>query len=163
MKSPWIFVPLWTFVLLCPSLPALALSGNVEQATVTSMHRVACQPVQTLISTGQHGEAANAPREDCVEYELRTATVSYIVRPRSPVLLLLGSNVSLRVVKDKLMLRTAETPREIHCAVVAMSLLEGEERPQRRAPACLNSLGEEIPCLEEHGQDSQAGRADTGR
>jgi hypothetical protein len=94
-----------------------------------------------------------------MEYELRTDKVSYIIRPRHMILLLLGGNVSIRLAGGQLLLHTDESPKDIRCDVLAMSLRsEQEKREQDKewererertrpyAPGCYAESGEEIPC-----------------
>jgi hypothetical protein len=147
----------WIFVLLCSTLPALALSGGMEKATVHSMRKVPCMATQ---ETGRGGILSNlvggsgsgdGAINECIEYELRTDKVSYIIRPRRAVLLLLGGNVSIKLADSELLLRTGEAIKDIRCAVLAMTLRTEAERKERErervGPArCYAESGREIPC-----------------
>jgi len=147
----------WILVLLCSSLPALALSGGMEKATVQSMRKVPCMETQ---STGHGGFISGlldggSPGmvNECIEYELRTDKVSYIIRPNRAILLLLGGNVLIKLADSELLLRTSNAPKDIRCAVLAMSLrseAEKRDRERERArpapPRCYTESGQEIPC-----------------
>jgi hypothetical protein len=129
----------------------------MEKAVVSAMRKVPCMEVQA--SAGHHGVISgiigNGPvGGECIEYEVRTEKVSYVVRPRLAILLLLGSDVFIKLANDELLLRTGEAPKDIHCAVIAMSLRseerEKEAKKERRHPSiCLSDSGSEVPCSED--------------
>jgi hypothetical protein len=137
-------------VLLCCAIPALALSGNMEKATVHSMRKVPCAEAQTSGRGGFFSGLANSgvgmPGE-CVEYELHTAKVVYIIRPNRNILLLLGGDVSIKLAGDELLMRTPDAPKDVRCSVVGMSLLTDVNKSElTRTRVCLNEDGREITC-----------------
>jgi hypothetical protein len=160
MKSCWILI-----LLFC-SLPALALSGVMENASVHAMRKVRCSETQSTLRGGPlPGLANNGGNPDdaaeCTEYELYTAKVSYIVRPRRAILLVLGGDVSIKLTGNELILHSSAEPKDIHCAVLAMTLLsevekrekerewerEREAERSRHLPrGCYTGSGIEIPC-----------------
>ncbi len=148
--------PRLILALLCCTIPALALSGGLEKATVHAMRKVPCAQGQSSSHGGFFSGLASAtggPGEigECIEYELRTAKVSYIVRPNRAVLLLLGGDVSIKLAGGELFLRTSEAPRQLRCAVLAMSLLSDVEKAEGGdppLPRCYSRSGTEAPCPE---------------
>ena len=149
--------PCWILALLCCTIPAFALSGGMEKATVHAMRKVPCAEGQ---SSGPGGflsafaSASGGPGTigECIEYELYTAKVSYIIRPNRAILLLLGGDVSIKLAGDELLLRSSEAPKNLRCAVLAMSLLSDVDRAERSdqfPPRCYSRSGREVPCLEE--------------
>ncbi len=157
----------WILALLCASLPAFALGGGMERAVVSAMRKVPCGDTK---SRPQHNQAptditTDDPEGDgpldnaavaagqCMEYQLRSEKVRYVVRPRRAILLLLGSDVYIKLVEDELLLRTSEAPKDIHCDVVSMSLRSEEQerearKEDRQPPVCLNESGLAVPCQE---------------
>jgi hypothetical protein len=127
----------------------------MEKAIVHSMRKVPCQESQ---ETGRGGILSNLVGgggsgifNECIEYELRTDKVSYIIRPRRAVLLLLGGNVSIKLADSELLLRTGEAIKDIRCAVLSMTLrAEAEKREREREasgpPRCYSQSGREINC-----------------
>jgi hypothetical protein len=167
----------WILVLLCSSVPALALRGGMEKAVVSAMRKVPCMgdlsgpprnevpPEMAGYGPGGYGSSGYGPGGgygpidngpaggECVEYTLRSERVRYVIRPHHAILLMLGSDVYIKLVKDELLLRTSEAPKDIHCAVVSMALRsedrENEAKQERPHPAvCLSESGAEIPCTE---------------
>jgi len=143
----------WILALFCSSIPAFALSGTMEKATVHAMRKVPCVEGQSsghggFLSGLANAGSAGVPGE-CIEYEIQTAKVAYIIRPNRAILLLLGGDVSIKLAGDELLMHTSDTPKNIHCAVLAMSLLSDPEKAELRDPApprCYASSGREIPC-----------------
>jgi hypothetical protein len=137
-------------VLLCFAVPALALSGNMEKATVHAMRKVPCVQVQSSGHGGFFSGLANsggANPGECIEYELHTAKVVYIIRPSRAILLLLGADVSIKLAGDELLMRTPDVPKDVHCAVLAMSLLSDVNRKEPiRTHVCFSEDGQEVPC-----------------
>lgn len=142
-------------LLLCSAIAALAVAGNaggkMETAVVTSMRKVPCiDGLDGDKQTESYARMSNVGGE-CIEYELRSETVRYVIRPRGNVLLLLGNEVSIRPFKSELLLHTGEAPKDIHCAVRAMTLLLGEKRKAQTEPPnpprlCIDRSGDEVPC-----------------
>ncbi|MGC2208539.1 MAG: hypothetical protein WA532_00390 [Candidatus Korobacteraceae bacterium] len=104
-------------------------------------------------SSGQHGAISeifgNGGGNECVEYVLLTERVRYVIRPRVAILLLLGDDVYIKLAGDQLLLRTGEARKDVHCAVLSMTLRGSEEeengeRDERRR--CLSDSGDEVPC-----------------
>ena len=62
---------------------------------------------------------------------LLTERVRYVIRPRIAILLLLGDDVYIRLAGDQLLLRTSEAPKDVHCAVLSMTL-RGKRRRRGR-------------------------------
>jgi hypothetical protein len=100
---------------------------------------------------GTSGTGAN----ECTEYELRTEKVSYIIRPGRAILLLLGGDVSIKLAGSELLLRTSDSPKDIRCSVLAMTLrteVEKKERERDRESSrefpsrCYTESGREILC-----------------
>jgi hypothetical protein len=143
----------YILVLLCCSVPALALRGGMEKATVQAMRKVPCTEVQSSSHGGHLAEllAGNSNNVgECVEYELRTEKVSYIIRPHRAVLLLLGGDVSIKLADSELILHTNDGVKDIRCAVLAMTLRsEAEKQERNRAHRCYAESGREIPCPNE--------------
>ena len=85
---------------------------------------------------------------------LLTERVRYVIRPRVAILLLLGDDVYIKLAGDELLLRTSEAPKDVHCAVLSMTLRGSEEeekedeaRKERHRPSvCLSESGDEVPC-----------------
>ena len=146
----------WILTLLCCSLPALALGGEMEKATVHSMRKVPCMDAAPQAARlGVLSNLVGGPSDiggECVEYELRTEKVSYVIRPHRPILLLLGGNVSIKFASSELLLRTAGAPKDIRCAVLAMSLRAAAEKAEQRSahnyqsPVRCFEAGREIRC-----------------
>lgn len=143
----------WILVLLCSSFPAFALGGGLQRAVVQAMRKSSCADGQ---SSGQHGAIAEifgtSGGNECVEYVLFTERVRYVIRPRVAILLLLGDDVYIKLAGDQLLLRTSEARKDVHCAVLSMTLRgseeeENEARDERSRPSvCLSNTGDEIPC-----------------
>jgi hypothetical protein len=145
----------WILALLGCSIPTFALRGGMEKATVQAMRKVPCMESQ---STGRSGflsglAGSSSGGGECIEYELRTEKVSYIIRPHRAILLLLGGDVSIKLADNELLLRTTESVKDIRCAVVAMSLRSDAEKKDRErnrsrpAPTrCYAESGREILC-----------------
>ncbi len=160
MKSCWIFL------LLCCSLPGLALSGGMEKASVHSMRKVPCAEIQStgrggFLSGLANGGSSPGIVNECVEYELYSAKVSYIIRPHRAILLLLGGDVFIKLAGDELILHSSAQPKDIHCAVLAMTLRSEEEKREKEKewereheaehrrnypPGCFTETGTAIPC-----------------
>jgi hypothetical protein len=155
MKTCWILV-LLCFAIPSSAIPASALSGNMLRATVHAMRKVPCTEITGAPVRGGFG---GATEEWCLEYELRTESVSYVIRPHHMILLLLGGDVSIRLAGGQLLLHTNESPKDIRCDVLAMTLRSEQEKQERDkdrererehnrpyAPGCYNESGTEIPC-----------------
>jgi hypothetical protein len=149
----------WILALLCCSIPTFAVRGGMEKATVHAMRKVPCTESQ---STGRNGflsglaGSSGSGSSECIEYELRTEKVSYIIRPHRAILLLLGGDVSIKLADNELLLRTSQSVKDIRCAVLAMSLrseaeIKDRERERSRpAPTrCHTESGREILCPDE--------------
>jgi hypothetical protein len=145
----------WILALLCCSIPTFALRGGMEKATVHSMRKVPCMESQNTagnrLLSGLAGSSSGGG--ECIEYELRTEKVSYIIRPRHAILLLLGGDVSIKLADNELLLRTSESVKDIRCAVLAMSLRSDAEKKERErersrpAPMrCYAESGREVLC-----------------
>jgi hypothetical protein len=143
-----------TFVLLCSS--AFAVQA-MEKATVYSMHKVPCEgsmPVAGMPQQpGMPPIIMGGDGRECTEYELRTAKVSYIIRPRHEVLLMLGGEVLIRLAQSELLVLSSNSPKEIHCAVLAMSLRSETERRERDRSrvshtVCFDEQGRVVRCPE---------------
>jgi hypothetical protein len=155
----------WTLVLLGFSVvsiffcsPARGLSGGMETAVVQAMRKLPCNEAQR--SAGHKGIlsgliGSGGPANECIAYELHSEKVTYIIRPRVAILLLLGANVEIKLVNDELLLRTDQAPKEIRCAVLSMTLRSEEQQrkqereEQRHIPICLSDSGDAVPCGEE--------------
>jgi hypothetical protein len=126
------------FAMLCCTIPAFALSGGMEKAIVYSMHKVPCPDSPGAPRAGTlppgYSEVPDAGGQ-CVEYELRTEKVSYIIRPRHVVLLLLGGSVAIKFAGSELLVHTGDYVKDIHCAVLAMTLRTEAEQRERAAPS----------------------------
>ncbi|MGA3125259.1 MAG: hypothetical protein ABSD13_00965 [Candidatus Korobacteraceae bacterium] len=156
----------WMFALLCCSLPAFALSGGMEKASVHAMRKVSCTDAQTpgrggFLSGLANGGSSPDILNECVEYELHTDKVSYIIRPHRAILLPLGDDVLIKLAGDGLILRISAEPKNLRCDVLAMTLRselekrekekewEREREAERRRqypPGCYTETGTEIPC-----------------
>jgi hypothetical protein len=155
MKSGWMVVLLGLGIVGGISCtPAAALSGGMEKAVVQAMRRVPCAEGQS----GEHNKVVSAIAGaggdgTCMEYQLHTARVSYVIRPRVAVLLHLGDDVYIKLFKDELLLRTGQAPKDIRCSVLSMKLRgdsDAEEKEVRRHPAiCLSETGEAVACTED--------------
>jgi hypothetical protein len=129
----------------------------MEKATVHAMRKVPCMEIQSTGRAGMLSGLVTGPSSggvnECIEYELRTEKVSYIIRPHRAILLLLGGDVSIKLADNELLLRTSEAAKDIRCAVLAMSLRsEVEKRERREHPApqsCYAESGRQISCLDE--------------
>jgi hypothetical protein len=156
----------WIFALLCCSLPAFALSGGMEKASVHAMRKVSCTDAQTpgrggfLSGLANGGNSPDIPN-DCVEYELHTDKVSYIIRPHRVILLPLGGDVLIKLAGDGLILRISAEVKDLRCDVLAMTLRSEQDRREREKewerereaeggrqypPGCYTGTGTEIPC-----------------
>jgi hypothetical protein len=182
MKTCWIFVLLCVMKVGCvlgvlgSATPALALSGNIEKATVQAMRTAPCMitgmiPGGKIDSVNSRLDPGNsrldpAPAPTCIEYELHTGKVSYIIHPHRQILLQVGGDVIIRLAGNELRLRVSGEPKEIRCDVVAMTLQSEDgtkekektkewkwERPNQPArqnpPGCYSGLGDEISCGEQ--------------
>ncbi len=167
MKICWFLVLLCVLkigcilALLCSTNLALALSGGLERATVHSMRKVPCMPVPLNLPLSPDPKPGFAPDPtQCVEYELRTGKVSYIIQPHHAILLAVGGAVTIRLAGNELMLRSSATTKEIRCSVLAMTLrseedkketeTEHESQPGRPASGgCYTEAGFEISCAEQ--------------
>ncbi len=160
------------FALICSTAPALALNGNMERATVHAMRKVPCIEAQ-LPGSGETLAVSAAPdggpvatggpiTGECIEYELRTGKVSYIVHPHHAVLLEVGGEVSIKLAGKQLILQTGGAAKEIHCDVRSMTLRSEQEkreqekewernnRPIRHYPSgCYDESGTEFSCAED--------------
>ena len=145
----------WILALLCSSLPVFALSGGMQRAVVQAMRKSHCTEGQS--SPGHHGVisgimGSGTSGGECIEYVLLTEQVRYVIRPRVAILLLLGDDVYIKLAGDELLLRTSEAPKDVHCAVLSMTLLgseedENEAKEESRHPSvCLDESGDEVPC-----------------
>ena len=127
---------LLVFVFVSFALPALAVSGNMEKAMVFAMRKIPCpdnpQAMRSASVAAMFGGEVNG---DCMEYELRTEKVNYVIRPRNSVLLLLGSTVTIRPMRGELVLRSSDLPKEVRCAVMSMVLRTEAERTARQKQA----------------------------
>ncbi len=147
--------PIWILLLLCMCARAVAADGvekKTESADVYTMRTVTCAalgdatpvPIQPGLADWQP-----AAEESCMEYGLRTDKIEYVVTPRSPVLLMLGSTVQIRAVRRELLLRGDDGAREIHCRVVSMKLRRAQSLPEVTEPRrtlCLDRSGKAAPC-----------------
>jgi chorismate synthase len=92
---------------------------------------------------------------ECLEYELRTKKVSYVVRPHKQVLLMVGEEVTIRLAISDLIVSSPGLPREVKCSVHSMVLLSEAERNERRQqqqqPVILRCYdnGQAVPCPRE--------------
>jgi hypothetical protein len=151
MKRCWMVVLLGLGIaggIFCT--PAAALSGGMEKAVVRAMRRVQCTEGQT----GEHNKVITAlvgagGDGTCMEYQLHTARVSYVIRPRVAILLKLGDNVYIKLFKDELILHTGQARKDIRCSVLSMRLRGdgAEDKEMLRRPAiCLSETGEAVAC-----------------
>ena len=143
----------WILALLCCSLPAFGLSRGMEKAIVHSMRKVPCIDIPETARVDLHSNLVATPPDiggECVEYELRTEKVSYVIRPRRRILLLLGGDVSIRFATNELLLRTADLTKDVRCDVLSMSLRTAAETSERRRdrqpPERCYEAGHEIRC-----------------
>jgi hypothetical protein len=145
----------WILALLLSSIPTFALRGAMEKATVHAMRKVPCMETQSTgrggILAGLAGGAGSGGGvNECIEYELRTEKVSYIIRPHRAVLLLLGGDVEIKLADSELLLRVNEGGKDIRCSVVAMSMrTEAEKREKAHLRSCFAESGREVPCPED--------------
>lgn len=152
MKLRRMLLPLSLLVFI--ALPALAVNGNMEKAVVFAMHKVPCPDNPQAMRNAQFAAIMGAPDMggECMEYELRTSKVSYVIRPRNSILLLLGSSVTIRPVRGDLLLRSSDLPKEIRCLVMSMTMRSEAERNARQKQAQLQQPvrcfdgATEIPC-----------------
>jgi hypothetical protein len=127
----------------------------MQKAVVHAMRKVPCEEGQS--SPGHNGIISGivGNGSECIEYELFTETVRYIIRPRLAVLLLLGDDVYIKLAGAELLLRTSGAPKDIHCAVLAMSLRGNEaeeneaDKEWRRPSVCRSESGEQVACSTE--------------
>lgn len=142
----------WILVLFACSVPAYAIHGSMEKATVHAMRKISCAESQ---GTGRPGILAGLVGEntgdgDCVEYVIRTEKVSYVIRPHRPVLLLVGGDVSIKLADSELILHINDAVKDIRCSVIAMSLRSEAEKAEReRTPRCYAESGRQISCPDE--------------
>lgn len=144
----------WILVLLCAGFPAFALSGGMQKAVVHAMRKSPCTEGQS--DAGHHGVISGIIgtgtfSNQCIEYELLTNTVRYVIRPHVAILLLLGDDVYIKLAGDELLLRSSEAPKDIRCSVLSMSLRSDEDenearREWNRSSVCRSESGEEVPC-----------------
>lgn len=157
MKTHWILVLLGLSIFgIFFSSPARGLSGGMETAVVHAMRKHPCEEAQSSSHKGiLSGLVGSGGANECIEYELRSDKVTYIIRPRVGILLLLGSEVEIKLVNDELLLRTGAAPKDIRCAVLSMTLRneEVERRKERESEpqtsVCLSESGEPVPCFGE--------------
>ncbi len=158
-------------VLICSTIPALGLNGSMERATVHAMRKVPCTEARAAgnggmmaVSAGPDGVpvASGAPvasAGECIEYELRTGKVSYVIHPHRAILLEVGGEVSIKLAGKQLILQTGDAAKEIHCDVRSMTLRSDQEKreqekewerdnqPSRQYPSgCYNESGTEFSC-----------------
>jgi len=141
----------WILALLGCTVPGLALGGGMQKATVHAMRKVHCtQSIGGILGT------IVGPSEDseCIEYEVRTEKVSYFIRPNRAILLLLDSDVSIKLAGNELLLHTSASVKDIRCNVVSMSLRsdsdkDKKERNYQDSRRCRTESGKEIPCADE--------------
>ncbi len=144
----------WILALLCCNIPSFALHGAMEKATVNAMRKVPCVEIQSSGGGGMLSGFAGVPGgtvDECVEYELRTNKVSYIVRPHRTILLMLGADVSIKLAESELLLQIREGAKEIRCVVISMSLRSEAEKREGNRPYprnCYAESGRQIPCPE---------------
>jgi hypothetical protein len=146
----------WILALLCCSIPTFALRGGMEKATVHAMRKVPCMETQSTgrggILSGLLDGGSSGSVGECIEYELRTEKVTYIIRPNRAILLLLGGDVSIKLAGNELLLRTNDAAKDIRCSVLSMSLrseAEKRERSHQYTRNCYAESGREIPCPDE--------------
>jgi hypothetical protein len=141
----------WILALLCCTVPGLALGAGLQKAKVHAMRKVHCTTqntggiLATIVGSGD-GES------ECFEYELRTEKVTYFIRPNRAILLLLDSDVSIRLAGNELLLHTSESVKDIRCNVISMSLRSDSEKKERNyqdSRRCRTESGKEIPCSDE--------------
>ncbi len=160
-------------VLICSTTPVLALNGSMERATVHAMRKVPCTEaraagnveIMAVNSGSDPGPVATAPvasAGECIEYELRTGKVSYVIHPHRAILLEVGGEVSIKLAGKQLILQTGAAAKEIHCDVRSMTLRSDQEKreqekewerdnePRRHYPSgCYNESGTEFSCGED--------------
>ncbi|MDR3762566.1 MAG: hypothetical protein P4M01_00570 [Acidobacteriota bacterium] len=145
-------VLLLSSVFVCFALPAWAVNGNMEKAVVFAMHKVPCPDDPQAMRSAQLATALGGHEVggDCMEYELRTEKVSYVIRPHNSVLLLLGSSVTIRPIRGDLILHSGDQPKDVRCQVMSMTLRTEAERKSRQkqaqAPARCFDGAVEIAC-----------------
>lgn len=146
------------FLILCFALPAFGLAGGMERAIVHVMRKVPCEGSAAFQAPpmGMGGvQAGTSTGGDCLEYELRTKKVSYVVRPHKQVLLMVGEEVTIRLAISELLVSSPGLPREVKCSVHSMVLLSEAERNDRRQqqqqPVILRCYdnGQAVPCPRE--------------
>jgi hypothetical protein len=154
----------WILVLLCCA-PILAFSGGIQKANVHSMRKVHCPEGQ---SNGGILNAIIGPGDsdnDCIEYELRTEKVSYVIRPNRSVLLIPDSDVSFKMAGSILLLHTDDAPKDIRCAVISMELRSEEEKKERSRPEprnCRDKFNRDANCPDNPDEPANV-RYDPGR
>jgi hypothetical protein len=149
-----------------------ALSGSPERATVHAMRKVPCMEAQVpgigeilAVSSGPDGGsvATGGPvAGECIEYELRTGKVSYVIHPHRAILLEVGGQVSIKLSGKQLLLQASGAAKEIRCDVLSMTLRseqekreqekewERENQPSRHYPSgCYTESGMEFSCGED--------------
>lgn len=152
--------------LLCLTTSMFALSAEMERATVHGMRKVPCMEARwdgsgEILSVSTVPEAGPMVAE-CIEYELRTGRVSYVIHPRRAILLEVGGEVAIRLAGKQLILQTSSDAKEIRCDVLSMTLRSEEEKkekdkewdrehqPIRRYPTgCYTDSGIEFSCGED--------------
>lgn len=147
---------IWPILLLVSmTVPALAVSGEMQKATVHSMRKVPCLDSPSAVNPYAYGAAITGVPAvtgvgDCVEYELRTAKVSYVIQPRRTILLLVGGDVSIKLAGGNLLLQTSESNKDIRCDVLSMTLLSEVERKENQnhapPPLCVDQIGRVVAC-----------------
>ena len=141
------------FVLCCCALPALGLAGGMERAIVHVMRKVPCEDSGQGrgLPPGMATPMVAANEGGCLEYELRTKKVSYVIRPHKQVLLMVGEEVMIRLAVSELIVSSPGLPKEVRCGVHSMMLLteaEREERRERERPVIVRCYenGQLAPC-----------------
>jgi hypothetical protein len=139
-------------VLCCCALPAFGLAGGMERAIVHVMRKVPCEDSGQGLPPGMAAQPMAAAGEgSCLEYELRTKKVSYVIRPHKQVLLMVGEEVMIRLAINDLIVSSPWLPKDVRCSVHSMMLLteaEREERRERERPVIVRCYedGQPTPC-----------------
>ncbi len=133
--------------LICSTSSALALNGEMERAVVRSMRKVPCMAtagMEALLASSapgygpvpasagpEAGPVTGSVTGQCIEYELHTGKVSYVIQPRHAILLEVGGEVAIKLVGKNLILQPAGLAKEIHCDVLSMTLRSDEEKKEK--------------------------------
>lgn len=124
--------------LICSTAPVFALNGGLERATVHAMRKAPCMVARAAgngeilpVSGGPEATVPNPAGTECVQYELRTGTVSYVIHPHRTILLEVGGEVSIKLTGRQLILQTSSEAKEIRCDVLSMTLRSEEERREK--------------------------------